>query len=103
MEIVVNANTIIGVAGLISAVGVIIGLVINTYKQIEKWNAYDTQIKDVGKEISALKTEQYLQIQTERAIIDGLHQLGCNGRTTEAAEKLDDYLARKSHDVETKV
>lgn len=52
---------------------------------------------DTEAKIQQLKTE--LQIQTEciRAILDGLHQLNCNGPVTEAREKLDDYLVNQAH------
>lgn len=96
MEIVVNSNTIIGFAAFLTALGVIIGLVINIFRQFNKWNSYDEKIKSI-------KEEQYLQLETLFAVLDGLHQMGCNGKTTEASQKLDDYLKRKAHEVETKV
>lgn len=103
MEFVVNSNTIIGLAGLITAFGVIIGFIISIVKQFQKWNSYDKKIGDINTEIKDLKVEQYLQIETERAILDGLHQLKCNGEVTKAKKKLDDYVLKKAHDIEAKV
>lgn len=52
---------------------------------------------DTEAKFQQMKTE--LQIQTEciRAILDGLHQLNCNGPVTEAKEKLDTYLVDQAH------
>lgn len=103
MEIVVDANFIIGLAGLITALSVIVGLIVTTAKQIQKWNAYDQKIATTNSEIANLKKEQFLQIKTERAILDGLHQLGCNGQTTKAAKELDDYILKVAHDIDPKI
>lgn len=103
MEFTVNANTIIGVASLLTALGVIIGLIVNVIKQLNKWNSYDKKINEVKTKVNNLQKEQYLQIKTERAILDGLHQLGCNGQTTHAAQELDDFLIKKAHEIEPDV
>lgn len=100
MEITINTGVIIGIAGLISALAVIVGLIVSTIKQIEKWNAYEAKFSATNNEIQNLKKEQFLQIKTERAILDGLHQLGCNGQTTRAAKELDEYLLKVAHDIQ---
>ncbi len=69
-------------------------------KIVEK---YDARLDELEKRIDQNHTETEAKIQevqseililTEcmRAVLDGLHQQGCNGRVTEASEKLDNYL-----------
>ena len=70
-------------------------------KQIVK--KYDTRLDELEQTIDKNHSETEAKIQevqseililTEcmRAVLDGLHQQGCNGRVTEASEKLDNYL-----------
>lgn len=101
MEIVLNSNTLIGIAGVLTALGVIIGVVRKFNQQIEKWNDYDKSIADVKDEIASLKEEQCMQTYVLEAVLDGLHQLGTNGKTTEASEKLSKFINKKAHDQKT--
>lgn len=96
MEFVVNGNNIVAFASVCSAIGVILGIVVWFVKKVQKWNDY-------GKSIDNLQKEQYLQIKTMYAILDGLHQLGCNGKTTEASQELQNYLTRTANHIETDV
>lgn len=107
-EFVVNANTIIGFVGLLTAIGVLVGLIKNYVHQIDKWNGYDQKIASVQKsvddtdvkldtKITNLKEEQYMQTKVLLAVLDGLHQQGCNGKVTQATEELTDFLNKNSH------
>ncbi|MBQ0112690.1 MAG: hypothetical protein KBT03_06140 [Bacteroidales bacterium] len=89
-EFTINADTIIGFVALIGALGVIIGLVKNYIHQIDKWNNYDAQINDI-------KNEQKMQTRVLLAVLDGLHQQGCNGDVTKATNELTDWLNQQSH------
>ena len=70
-------------------------------KQIVK--KYDARLDELEQTIDKNHSETEAKIQevqaeililTEcmRAVLDGLHQQGCNGKVTEASEKLDNYL-----------
>ena len=107
-SITITPNLIIGISGFVVAVGVLIGTVKSYYKQIEKWNGYDSQIKElndkvveknneVKEQIKTLKSEQYMQTRVLLAVLDGLHQQGCNGKVTGAIEELTDFLNKNSH------
>lgn len=104
----ITPNLIIGIAGLITALGVLVGLIKSYVKQIEKWNSYDKQIKDLNEkviekndevkdQVKSLKSEQYMQTRVLLAVLDGLHQQGCNGKVTQATEELTDFLNASSH------
>lgn len=97
MDIIVNTNTIIGVAGLVTAIGVLIGTLYKGFTQISKWESYDKKIDEVKQETKDLKTEQYVQTKVLLAVLDGLHQQGCNGKVTEATVELNDFLNKRAH------
>jgi len=69
---------------------------------------YNEQLADIRREQQDIKTdfeakvqeiraEQYILTDCMRAVLDGLHQLNCNGRVTEAIDNLDDYLNARAH------
>jgi len=53
---------------------------------------------DVEAKIQEVRTEQEILTECMYATLDGLHQLGCNGKVTEARSMLDQYLIRRAHD-----
>jgi len=70
---------------------------------------YDKQLADIRAEIDDNHTDTEAKIQEVRAelemltecmyaTLDGLHQLGCNGKVTEARSMLDQYLIKRAHD-----
>lgn len=96
-EITLNINAIIGLAGLVTALTVLFGFIRTTTKQIDKWNSYDNTIKKINKSMAKLRNEQYVQITTLYAVLDGLKQLNCNGKVTEAKNELDSYIAKLAY------
>lgn len=100
MDASITINQLIQIIGIIVAVWggykVIIEVVekINTkHDQVQKWEEYDKQIKEI-------KAEQCLLTFGMLATLDGLKQLNCNGRVTEAREKIDKHLNKIAHGVE---
>lgn len=53
---------------------------------------------DVEEKIQEVRAEQEILTECMYATLDGLHQLGCNGKVTEARSMLDQYLIRRAHD-----
>lgn len=81
------------------------------HDQKQKWDGYDKQIEEVKKSIADLSTEtnaKIQQIQAEQcmqtfvleAVLDGLHQLNCNGKVTVASEKLHKHINKQAHGME---
>ena len=56
----------------------------------------ETHSEFEGK-IQEVRAEQFIIIETLRAILDGLSQQGCNGKVTEAINNLDSYLNEVAH------
>lgn len=101
MEFVVNANTIIGLAGLVSAVFAIVGIYNKGFKQVEKWESYDAKIEEVKQEVKTetkkLQDEQFMQTKVLLAVLEGLQQQGCNGNVTKAHSDLTQFLNERAH------
>lgn len=49
------------------------------------------------EEIKSIKDEQCMMNYVMFACLDGLKQLGCNGKVTEAHEKLQKHLNEQAH------
>jgi hypothetical protein len=70
-----------------------------------QYNAQFTEIKKTQEDIriefdgkvQEIKAVQFIMVECIRAILDGLHQQGCNGRVTEALNTLDNYLIERAH------
>lgn len=99
MDASITLRQLIEVVGVIAALWggykVILEIVarINSkHDQIQKWEEYDKQIK-------AIKEEQCLLTFGMLATLDGLKQLNCNGKVTEARDKLDKHLNKIAHGV----
>ena len=93
----ITINQLLEIAGIIVAIWgcykVILEMIarVNTrHDQMQKWEEYDLQIKDI-------KSEQEMMTLCMKAVLDGLHQLNCNGEVTKASIKLDEYLNAKAH------
>lgn len=84
------AAYIITFASLITALGVIFGVVF----KVHKW--YLKQ-KKLEEEIQQIKEEDTLICFALSACLDGLQQLGANHTVPIAKEKLDKYLNQQAH------
>lgn len=102
MEIIINTATIIGIAGLITALGVIIGLLWKIFSEYKKFTSYDTRINELDKKIDDNNTETTARTQSIMAelvlhtklfdaVLDGLEQLGCNHSVPQAREEIEAY------------
>ena len=81
---------IITAAGLITALGVILGVVF----KVHKWYLKQKQLEE---EIKQIKEEDTLICYALSACLDGLQQLGCNHTVPDAKDKLDKYLNQQAH------
>lgn len=78
-------------AGLITALGIIGGMLFAIFRFIE-------QQKKNHAEIKAIKKENVLVCYSLMACLDGLEQLGANHTVPIAKEKLSKYLNQAAHD-----
>ena len=78
------------VAGVITALGVIFGLIFAVYKWYLKQEKQDTDIK-------AIKEEQFLLTQGVLACLKGLKEQGCDGPVTIAIKQLENHINKQAH------
>lgn len=90
MGITINADTIITAAAIITALGVIFGVVFSVYRWYLKQEKQD-------KDIARIKEEDTLIVFALSACLDGLQQLGANHTVPIAKDKLDKYINQQAH------
>ena len=89
--IVIETSTIVEVAGALTALGVICGLVYKVFKWIDTRKQIESEMKD-------MKEENTLIFYGLMACLDGLEQLGANHTVPKAKNKIQKYLNLKAHD-----
>lgn len=94
MEVTISAETIIKIAGVLTALGVIGGVVLWCFKFVERNKKQDEELK-------AIRKEQTLICYGILACLRGLEEQGCDGPVHEALDKLEKHLNKAAHDEET--
>ena len=89
-SVTVSADTIITIAAVIGALGVIFGVVFAVYRWYLKQEKQD-------KDIAHIKEEDTLVVFALSACLDGLQQLGANHTVPIAKDKLDKYINQRAH------
>lgn len=89
-SITVSADTIITIAAVIGALGVIFGVVFAVYRWYLKQEKQD-------KDLAHIKEEDTLIVFALSACLDGLQQLGANHTVPIAKDKLDKYINQRAH------
>lgn len=89
-SVTVSADTIITIAAVIGALGVIFGVVFAVYRWYLKQEKQD-------KDIVHIKEEDTLIVFALSACLDGLQQLGANHTVPIAKDKLDKYINQQAH------
>lgn len=79
--------------GVLTALGIIFGVIIAVYK------IYET-IKRHNEAIEAIKKEQEILCYAMRGALQGLIEQGCNGPCKDALAKMDKHLNEKAHEAE---
>ena len=93
MEVVINADRLIALAELVTALGVIGGVVLWCIKFVQR-------SKRQHEELKAIRREQTLICYGLLACLQGLKEQGCNGPVTEAMDRIEEHLNQAAHDEE---
>lgn len=88
--ITITTDTIVTIAAVITALGVIFGVIFAVYRWYLKQNKQDEDIKHI-------KEENMLIVFALSACLDGLQQLGANHTVPVAKDKLDKYINQQAH------
>ena len=93
---------VLKLAEIIGACSVILGVVIGGYKLydklIDRLAGLERRVFALEKENNSIKKENTLVIYALGACLDGLHQKGCNGKVTEAINRISKYINKAAHD-----
>ena len=81
---------IISIASVITALGVILGVILSVHKWYLKQEKQDDDIK-------VIKEEQSILTQGVLACLKGLKEQGCDGPVTLAIEKIESYINQQAH------
>ena len=91
---IINAATLISLGGLLTALGVIGGVILWCVKFVQRSRRQNEELK-------AIRKEQTLICYGLLACLKGLNEQGCNGPVTEAMNRLEEHLNQAAHDEET--
>ena len=84
------SNYIITIASVITALGVILGVVLAVHKWYLKNEKQDSDNK-------AIKEEQTILTKGVLACLKGLKEQGCDGPVTTAISDIEEHLNRQAH------
>ena len=93
MEVTMNADTLITLAELLTAIGVIGGVILWCFKFVQRSRRQNEELK-------AIRREQTLICYGLLACLKGLKEQGCNGPVTEAMDRMEQHLNQAAHDEE---
>lgn len=85
-----DADRIINLAALLSALGAIIGIIIMVYKYVESDTKQTAAIKRI-------EDEQTLICYGLKGALEGLIEQGCDGPCKDALDRLEKHLNQSAH------
>ena len=91
MEVTISAEMLVELAALLTALGVIGGVVVWGIKFVDRQKKQD-------RELAAIRKEQTLICYGILACLRGLKEQGCDGPVTEALGKLEKHLNQAAHE-----
>ena len=102
MEII---EVVVAVIGALAAVGGVIGVGLKIHKWFLEQEEQSQQIAELKThheaDVNKIKEEDCLICYALSSCLDGLQQLGANHTVPIAKDKLDKYLNKAAHDLET--
>ncbi len=93
MKVIISADTLIALAELVTALGVIGGVILWCIKFVQRSRRQHEELK-------AIRREQTLICYGLLACLQGLKEQGCNGPVTEAMNRIEEHLNQAAHDEE---
>ncbi len=93
MEVTINADTLVMLAQILTALGVIGGVILWCFKFVQR-------SRRQAEELKAIRREQTLICYGLLACLKGLKEQGCNGPVTEAMDRMEQHLNQAAHDDE---
>lgn len=113
MTVEITGQTIITAGAIVTAVGVIIGVIFKAVRWFDRQKNQDKEIKALeskheqdiaslkkaeAEDIAAIKNEQQILTYGILACLKGLKEQGCNGPVTEAITRIEKHLNQRAHE-----
>ena len=102
MVIELTAQTIMTWAGVASALGVLIGILVKLVRWVDEQEEQGKRITDLeakhDNDMQDTREESQMLMYGILSCLKGLQEQGCNGPVTEAIGKFEKYLNEKAHD-----
>lgn len=83
-------EVILTIAAVITALGVIFGLLFAVFKWLSKHDKNHEEVKEI-------KEEQLILTKGVLACLKGLKEQGCDGPVTLAISEIEDHINKKAH------
>lgn len=101
MQITLSGQEIISAAAVVTALGVLIGILVKVVRWMDRQKQQDTDINALrnkhNSDMDSMKQEQTLLVYGILACLKGLKEQGCNGPVTEAINKIEKHLNENAH------
>lgn len=97
MEALEIIAVIVAVVGGLKALEWIYEKFTGAHDRAQKWDGYEKEDSEINAKIQQIQAEQCMLTYCMMATLDGLHQLGCNGKVTEARTELDKFMNKQAH------
>ena len=101
MQITLTWQGVITAAAVVSALGVLIGILVKIVRWMDRQKQQDTDIENLESlhkdDMNTMKQEQTLLVYGILACLKGLKEQGCNGPVTEAINKIEKHLNENAH------
>lgn len=102
MVIELTAQTVMTWAGVASALGVLIGILVKLVRWVDEQEEQGKRITDLeakhDSDMQDTREESQMLMYGILSCLKGLQEQGCNGPVTEAIGKFEKYLNEKAHD-----
>ena len=102
MVIELTAQTIMTWAGVASALGVLIGILVKLVRWVDEQEEQGNRITELeakhDSDMQDTREESQMLMYGILSCLKGLQEQGCNGPVTEAIGKFEKYLNEKAHD-----
>ena len=102
MVIELTEQTIMTWAGVASALGVLIGILVKLVRWVDEQKEQGKRITDLeakhDSDMQDARVESQMLMYGILSCLKGLQEQGCNGPVTEAVGKLEKYLNEKAHE-----
>lgn len=97
MSILEIIAVIVAVVGGLKAIEWVYKKITTAHDRAQKWDSSEDRDSEINAKIQQIQAEQCMLTYCMMATLDGLHQLGCNGKVTEARGKLDKFINEQAH------